>query len=148
MNNTFKIIGIAVRTTNANGQAATDLGKLWGQFMSDTISKISNTISEEIIAIYTDYESDYQGAYTAIIGKKVSSLDEIPNGMIGREFPATKFQKFIAKGEMPNAVMQTWKTIWEQDATLHRAYHYDFEVYGEKSQNGDESEVEVFVSVK
>ena len=148
MKNECKIIGIAVRTTNANGQAATDLGKLWGQFMSDTISKIPNTISEEIIAIYTDYESDYQGAYTAIIGKKVNSLDEIPNGMIGREFPATKFQKFIAKGEMPNAVMQTWKTIWEQDEVLNRAYQYDFEVYGAKSQNGSESEVEVFVSVK
>ena len=148
MKNECKIIGIVVRTTNANGQAATDLGKLWGQFMSDTISKIPNAISEEIIAIYTDYESDYQGAYTAIIGKKVSSLDEIPDGMIGREFPATKFQKFVAKGEMPNAVMQTWKTIWEQDATLNRAYQYDFEVYGEKSQNGSESEVEIFVSVK
>ncbi|AWL78623.1 AraC family transcriptional regulator [Capnocytophaga canimorsus] len=148
MKNECKIIGIVVRTTNANGQAATDLGKLWRQFMSDTISKIPNTISEEIIAIYTDYESNHQGAYTAIIGKKVSSLDEIPKGMIGREFPATKFQKFIAKGEMPNAVMQTWKTIWEQDEVLNRAYQYDFEVYGEKSQNGDESEVEIFVSVK
>ncbi|ATA89704.1 GyrI-like domain-containing protein [Capnocytophaga stomatis] len=148
MTHAFKIIGIAVRTTNANGQAATDLGKLWGQFMSDTIAKIPNTISEEIIAIYTDYESDYQGAYTAIIGKKVSSLDEIPAGMIGREFPEAKFQKFIAKGQMPNAIMQTWKTIWEQEATLHRAYQYDFEVYGKKSQNGDESEVEVFISVK
>ena len=148
MTNEFKIIGIAVRTTNANGQAATDLGKLWGQFMSDTISKIPNAISEEIIAIYTDYENDYQGTYTAIIGKKVSSLDEIPKGMIGREFPAEKFQKFIAKGEMPNAVVQTWKAIWEQESTLHRAYHYDFEVYGEKSQNGDQSEVEIFISVK
>ncbi|MFJ1379138.1 GyrI-like domain-containing protein [Capnocytophaga canimorsus] len=148
MKNECKIIGIAVRTTNANGQAATDLGKLWGQFMSDTISKIPNTISGEIISIYTDYESDYQGEYTAILGQKVSSLDEIPSGMIGREFPATKFQKFIAKGEMPNAVMQTWKTIWEQDEVLNRAYQYDFEVYGEKSQNGDESEVEIFISVK
>ncbi|MDO4702466.1 GyrI-like domain-containing protein [Tannerella sp.] len=148
MTNEFKIIGIAVRTTNANGQAATDLGKLWGQFMSEAISNIPNAISEEIIAMYTDYEIDYQGDYTAIIGKKVGSLDEIPNGMIGREFPAAKFQKFIAKGEMPNAVVETWKAIWQQDATLHRAYQYDFEVYGEKSQNGNQSEVDIFISVK
>lgn len=148
MTNGFKIIGIAVRTTNANGQAATDLGKLWGQFMSEAIPKIPNAISEEIIAMYTDYESDYQGAYTAILGKKVDSLDEIPNGMIGREFPAAKFQRFIAKGEMPNAVVEIWKAIWQQDATLHRAYQYDFEVYGEKSQNGNLSEVEIFLSVK
>ena len=148
MTHEFKIIGIAVRTTNANGQAATDLGKLWGQFISEAVSKIPNVISEEVIAVYTDYESDYQGTYTAIIGKKVSSLDEIPKGMIGREFPAKKFQKFIAKGEMPNAVVQTWKAIWEQDEVLNRVYQYDFEVYGEKCQNGIESEVEIFISVK
>lgn len=59
MTHAFKIIGIVVHTTNANGQAATDLGKLWRQFMSDIISKIPNTISEEIIAIYTDYESNH-----------------------------------------------------------------------------------------
>lgn len=148
MTNGFRLIGIAVRTTNANGQSAADLGELWGQFMTEEVSKVPNTISEEVIAIYTDYESNYQGAYTAIIGKKVSSLDEIPKGMIGRAFPAMKFQKFIAKGEMPSAVIETWKAIWEQDETLHRAYHYDFEVYGEKSQNGDQSEVEIFISVK
>lgn len=148
MTHEFKIIGISVRTTNANGQSVEDLGKLWGQFMSEVALKIPNTISEEINVIYTDYESDYQGTYTTIIGKKVSSLDEIPKGMFGREFPVEKFQKFIAKGEMPDAVVQTWKAIWEQDATLNRAYHYDFEVYGEKSQNGDQSEVDIFLSVK
>lgn len=68
--------------------------------------------------------------------------------MIGREFPVEKFQKFTAKGEMPTAVLQTLQAIWEQDTTIHRAYHYDFEVYGEKSQNGDQSEVDIFVSLK
>ena len=116
--------------------------------MSEVAFKIPNAISEEIIAIYTDYESDYQGSYIAIIGKKVSSLGDIPKGMIGREFPVEKFQKFTAKGEMPTAVLQTWQAIWKQDMTLHRAYHYDFEVYGEKSQNGDQSEVDIFVSLK
>lgn len=70
MTHECNIIGLAVRTTNANGQSAEDLGKLWGQFMSEVAFKIPNAISEEIIAIYTDYESDYQGSYTAIMGRK------------------------------------------------------------------------------
>ena len=35
----FKIIGVAVKTCNQNDQAAKDLGKLWSQFMSENISK-------------------------------------------------------------------------------------------------------------
>ena len=75
-------------------------------------------------------------------------MDEIPNGLIGREFQAENFQKFTAKGEMPNAVVTTWVDIWQKDKELDRKYSYDFEVYGEKSQNGENSEVEIFIATK
>ena len=149
MTNGFKIIGISTRTTNKDKQAQQDLGKLWGQFYSENLlNKIPNKISNEIIAIYTDYKSDFTEDYTTIIGIPVSTLDEIPNGLIGREFQAENFQKFIAKGEMPNAVVTTWVDIWQKDKELDRKYSYDFEVYGEKSQNGENSEVEIFIATK
>lgn len=100
MTNGFKIIGISVRTTNQNNQAQQDLGKLWGQFFSENIfEKIPNKISNEILSIYTDYKSDFTEEYTTIIGVPVTSLDEIPEGMTGRELPAEHFQKFTAKGK-------------------------------------------------
>ena len=145
----MKIIGISTETTNQNGQASADLGQLWGKFFAENIiGKIPNKISNEIYSIYTDYESDYTGKYTTIIGLKVSSLDEIPNGLIGREFENQNFIKITAKGEMPNAIAETWKEIWAKDKELNRTYTYDFEVYGEKSQNGENSEVEVYLSIK
>jgi predicted transcriptional regulator YdeE len=145
----FNIIGIAVRTTNQNGQALQDLGKLWGQFFSEQImEKIPNKISAEIYSIYTDYESDYAGKYTTIIGMKVSTLDTIPAGLVGRAFTGGDFKEFVAKGEMPKAVGDTWQEIWSKDKELNRAYTYDFEVYGAKSQNGDQSEVEIYIAVK
>lgn len=49
---------------------------------------------------------------------------------------------------MPNAVVETWKEIWANDATLKRTYLADFEVYGVKSQQGAESEVEIFIGVQ
>lgn len=59
MTNGFKIIGISTRTTNKDNQAQKDLGSLWGQFFSENIfDKIPNKVSNEIIAIYTDYKSD------------------------------------------------------------------------------------------
>lgn len=149
MTNGFKIIGISTRTTNQNNQAQADLGNLWGQFFAQNIfEKIPNKLSNEVFAIYTDYKSNYTEDYTTIIGVPVSTLDEIPNGLIGREFQGENFQKFIAKGKMPNAVVDTWLAIWQKDKELNRKYTYDFEVYGEKSQNGANSEVEIFIATK
>ena len=144
----FKIIGISVRTTNQNNQAQEDLTKLWEQFISENFNeKIPNKISNEILAIYTDYQSNHTQEYTTIIGVPVSSLDEIPEGMIGREFQSENFKKFVAKGETPKAVVDTWIEIWRQDLLLNRKYSYDFEFYGENCQKGADSEVEIFVAV-
>ena len=149
MTNGFKVIGISIRTTNANNQSQQDLGQLWGQFFAgNIIEKIPNKISSKILAIYTDYESDYTGEYTTIIGVPVSTLAEVPSGLIGREFEAENFQKFVAKGEMQSAVVNTWIDIWQRDKELNRKYSYDFEVYGDNSNNGDNSEVEIFIATK
>ncbi|WP_025146820.1 GyrI-like domain-containing protein [Pedobacter jeongneungensis] len=149
MTKAFKIIGIATRTTNQNNQSAEDLGKLWSQFYTEGIfDKIPNKVSNDIITIYTDYVSNYTDAYTTIIGVPVSALDQIPDGMIGREFEAENFQKFTAKGAMPNAVVNTWMDIWNRDVELNRKYTYDLEIYGEKSQDGENAEVEIFIAIK
>ncbi|MFB1003357.1 MAG: GyrI-like domain-containing protein [Bacteroidia bacterium] len=143
----FKIIGLGIETTN--GKSAEVLGKLWEQFYSDNIpSKISNKKGDEIYSIYTDYESDYTGKYTCVIGLKVDSLDKIPNGLIGREFKGGKHQKFVANGQMPNAVIETWQEIWKKDKELNRKYTADFEVYGKKSQNGENSEVDIYIATE
>lgn len=144
----FKIIGISTRTSNKNNQAQEDLGNLWGRFFAENIlEKIPNKLSFEIFAIYTDYKSDYTEDYTTIIGVPVTTLEEVPAGLIGREFPSDNFQKFTAKGEMPKAVIDVWVTIWQRDQELKRKYSYDFEVYGPNSQNGENSEVEIYLSV-
>ena len=108
----LKIIGIAVRTTNKDGQSARDIGELWGQFYSQNLLEtIPNKLSNDIYSIYTDYKSDFTDEYTTLIGLQVSSLDTIPNGLIGRQFPTETFEVFTAKGEMPQAVMNIWLDI-------------------------------------
>lgn len=145
----FKLVGIETRTTNENGASASALGKLWERFYGEQIpGKIPNKESNEVYTIYTDYASDYKGAYTAVIGLKVSTLDQVPDGLIGREFQGGTYQKFTAKGPMPDAVVESWKEIWEKDSELNRKYTADFEVYGEKAQNGADSEVEIYIAIK
>lgn len=145
----MKIIGISARTTNKDGQAAADLETLWQKFTAENIvDKIENKTSSDIYCVYTDYKSDYTEDYTVLIGPEVSDFENIPDGLLGREFPEQKFKKFVAKGEMPNAVMETWQTIWNNDSALNRAYTYDYESYTEKSFQKENAEVEIFVAVK
>ena len=145
----LKIIGIATQTSNNDGQAIEDLGKLWAQFFGDNIiTKIPNAISSNIYSVYTDYETDFRGKYTTIIGLEVSTLDEIPEGLIGREFQPQIFKKYIAKGELHEAVGKTWAEIWNDDEILNRTYIYDYELYTEKAQNPADAEIEIYIGVK
>jgi len=147
--NEFKIVGISVKTTNKDNQSAQDIGKLWQQFYVENLfDKIPNKLSNDIYSIYTDYKSDFTDEYTTIIGVQVTSLENIPTGLIGRQFPSDNFMKFTAKGLMPKAIVEAWIDIWEKDKELSRKYTYDFEVYGEKSQNGENSEVEIYIATK
>lgn len=144
----FNIIGIKIRTTNENMQAAKDIPAFWQKFMAEGIvDKIPNKTDNSVFAVYTNYKSDYTEAYDMILGCKVSSLDEIPEGMIAQTFKLDTYAHFISKGrKSDNIVYNTWTEIWNSD--LNRTYHADFEVYGEKSMNPDDMEVDIFISVK
>ena len=145
--NSLKIIGLSVRTTNKDNQSAQDIGKLWGQFYAENLlEKIPDKVSNDIYSIYTDYKSNYQDEYTTIIGVQVNNLNSIPAGCVGWEFPNENFKVFTAKGQMPKAIMDTWFSIWQQDDELQRKYTYDFERYTGKSQNGENSEVDIYIA--
>jgi len=144
----FKIIGISVRTTNENGQSAKDIGELWNTFMTEgVLDKIPNKVDNTIYTIYTEYESDHTKPYTTILGCKVSTTDIVPNGMTAKIFKGGNYTKFVAKGDLTKgAVYQEWSKIW--NTNLEREYTADFEVYGEKAQNPNDAEVEIFIAIR
>lgn len=144
----FSIIGIAVKTTNQNGQSAIDIGQLWERFFSENVmAKIPNRVSEDIYSVYTDYEGDYTKPYTTLLGCKVADISTIPDGLTAKTFAGANYTKFVAKGKLAHgAVYQEWVKIWESD--IPRAYTADFEVYGPKAQNPDDAEVDIFIAVK
>lgn len=144
----FSIIGIAVRTSNEEGKSAQDIGALWEKFMSENIiGQIPNKINQNVYSVYTDYEGDYTQPYTTLLGCKVTSLEEIPQGMVGKSFDESTYLKFTAKGNLAdNAVYDAWVKIWNED--LSRKYIGDFEVYGEKAQNLADAEVAIYVGIE
>ncbi len=143
----FKLIGIEVRTTNENHQAAKDIAELWQRFMGENIlEKIPNKEDNTIYSLYTGYESDHTKPYTAILGCKVKDLNEIPEGMTGKQFDGGVYIKTSAKGDlMKGLIVDHWAKIWQMD--MDRAYTTDFEVFGEKAQNPSDAEVDFYVAV-
>lgn len=144
----FKVIGVSVRTTNENGQSANDIQALWDKFMSEGVAnKIPNKIDGEILSIYTNYESDHTKPYDTILGCRVSSLEEIPEGMIGQFFEGGNYGEFISKGDLSQGIVYTtWTEIWEKDQD--REFTADFEVYGEKAQNPIDAQVNIYIALR
>jgi predicted transcriptional regulator YdeE len=145
----FTIVGMSVRTTNQNHQSQQDIATLWEAFFRNAaIHKIPNKISDDIYCVYTDYESDYTGEYTTLIGYKVSEASDIPAGLnlTVKEFPESKYYKYISEGELPYAVGKTWAYIWQSN--IDRRYLADFDVYGEEAKDPKNAKITTFLSIK
>lgn len=144
----FNIIGISVRTTNENNQAAKDISALWEKLIKENVqNNIPNRIDSTVYSIYTEYEKDHTKPYTTILGCRVESLDDIPEGMVGKSFDGGNYIKFTAKGNLAeDLVINEWFKIWNMD--LNRAFTADFELYGERAQNPSDAEVDILIAVK
>jgi len=141
------VIGIDCRTSNAPEAGPQDIPMLWGKFYKDEImNRILNKVSHEVIALYCDYEGDYTQTYSVVIGCPVSSLGEIPSGMVAKTIPAGAYAVFRAIGGCPASVIETWGTIW-QKPNLKRTYTGDYELYGGEFISGSPKEIEVYVAV-
>ncbi|MES2726072.1 MAG: effector binding domain-containing protein [Bacteroidota bacterium] len=145
---TFNIIGIAVRTTNENGQSSKDIPALWNTFMAEGIlAKIPNRISDDIYCMYTEYEKDHTKPYTTIIGCKVADLTNVPTGMVGKTIETAQYAVHTVQGNiMEGIVYNEWLKIW--DADLPRTFIADFEIYGEKAQDPANATIDIFVGIQ
>ncbi len=143
----FKLIGLKLdnKTTNEGGKSSVDCGNLWQKFETENFAeRIPYKLSDEIYAVYFDYEGDNTKPFSYFIGCKVKMDSDVPKGMDQLTVPAGNFTKVVAKGKMPDCVANSWKEIWS--SITNRAYKYDFEIYDERSKDWSNAEVEIFVS--
>lgn len=144
-----RLIGLSLqsKTTNENGQAGIDCGNLWQRFEKEDIAgKIENKLSNEIFAVYHQYEGDYTKPYSYFIGCKVADETEVPANLESLVIPEGSFIKRVAKGEIPSCIGAAWKEIWNAD--LPRAYKTDFEVYDDRSKDWNDAEVDIYLSIR
>lgn len=146
--NKFKLVGIKLtnKTTNENNQSSVDCGNLWQKFENDKIfDLIPNKISDEIYAVYYEYEKDETKPFSYFIGCKVEEKTNTPKGLDELLVPAQNYVKVVAKGVMTGCISEAWKKIWT--SKINRKYGVDFEVYDERSQDWNAAELDIFVSI-
>lgn len=132
----FKVVGIEIHTSNATEMNAANakIPGLWRRFYQEKIPASLKHAKPDVrvVGVYSKYASDHSGPYSLLAGVEVSTLDAIPDGMTGITIPANNYLVFSAHGAMPQALIQTWGTIWEYFSPgrkYQRAYTHDFELY-------------------
>ncbi len=150
----FSVVGIETRTSNAR-EMTTDavIPKMWARLRNENLlSEISKRVDSNIVAVYSDYESDKDGPYNYLLGAKVSSTKDVPPGMVSRAVESGSYAMFTAKGgPPPQMILDLWKRIWslEKPGSLHRAYRTDFEVHsGALANDPANAQVDVYVGLQ
>jgi len=109
-------------------------------------AKIKNrSLPPTIYAVYSDYESDWRGEYSYLLGCGVTRATPVPDGMEVRKIPAQTYVIFTAKGRMPEEVLAAWSQVWLSD--LPRTYTFDFEVYDKRFTHPKQKEVDICIAV-
>ena len=150
----FTVIAISIRTSNAKEMSGNGvIGQQWDRFMKDgLLAEIPNKVDSNILAVYIDYESDANGAYTFMIGARVSSAEDVPVGMVAKKVPAGRYAVFISeKGFVGKVVPETWNRIWAVPKSSpggNRAYRADFEIYDQRAADPQNAVVDIYVGIK
>ena len=150
----FTVIGITARTTNAKEMTPDGvIGKQWMRiFQEGVLGKIPNKADAHIVAVYSDYTSDHNGEYTYLLGARVTSDAEVPEGMVSKKIPGGKFAMFTSdKGPAPQVVPATWMKInsLPQNAIGgDRLYRADYEIYDERARDPQNLQMDVYVGIR
>jgi len=142
----INLVGISVHTSYKDSMQ--DIPKLWEEFNKEGLSNsILGKESEDVYAVYYDYESDFKGSYHFFIGYIVDKNNNVEAPLQRLEIPEQRYSVFPVRGDFPKCLIDTWESIWESN--IDRKYTFDFEKYAENSNLDDSNpELDVFISIK
>ena len=124
------IKGLQVRTKNIDemNPETQKIAPLWGKFFEEIVPTLNSDAS--MYGVYHHYESDAMGEFNVLVGSDVLNEGKDVQSVTLKE---GKYLMFPAKGEMPQAIIDTWGQVWAyfEDPSIDevRAYETDFELY-------------------
>ena len=143
----FTVVGVTRRTCNSDGRSVDDIPAVWREFLTkNAMAQIKNRVVPPVMyAVYSDYEKDWTKEYNFLIGCGVTRAPAVPDGLTARRVPAQTYAHFVARGAMPQTLVDVWSLVWLSD--LPRTYTFDFEVYDQRFTRPDEKEIDVYIAV-
>ncbi|MDF2663200.1 MAG: transcriptional regulator [Paenibacillus sp.] len=150
------IAGMAAHTTNAR-EAGPDglLPQLWNRYFQNPGPVLPGGDNPHLLyAVYTDYESDVNGAYTVVIGHPCGGNEEAPASDTGMErvvVPEADYLVFESRrGPVFEVVLEAWQEVWAyfQDSPVQRAYTGDFELYDTRQFDPQHAVVHLYIAVR
>lgn len=146
----FMVIGPAIRTTIENEEGLKRIPKFWGECYERNLFQFipNQKNNNTCYGICLDVKGN---EFTYMIGVEVNSLEQIPEDMIGRKIPKAYYAVFTAKGPVTQSVQDLTRHIykdWIFNSGYTLADSPDFELYDERCDNTDSSEVDIYVPIK
>lgn len=151
----IKIVGLAVDTSTT--KAYHDIPRLVEQFENYKKEKeIPNKKRPWAVAAVSKDFDEEKKTFSYIIGNVVTSLDEIPQGLISFEIPAIKYAVFpimpkdsSAWGEAIANAKKYAYTVWMQNSIHEQARIIDdFEYHDERGIRRSNPEADLYVAIK
>ena len=141
-----QVVGLVKETTNNNNKAMKDIKTLWEEFlMKGHYQKIKNRKDNKSIGLYTDYQGDFSQPYNFLCCCEVNKNDSIEDLLVSKTIPSGKYAKFIINGDVQNSVGEFWTKLWQLD--LDRKYSCDFEEYQNNTQDMQNQEIHIYISI-
>ena len=135
--------GLSTRTNNRDemNPDSAKIGALYQRFDEQVV--VNYQEGARVYGVYFDYESDASGEFSVLAG--ADNIESASAELETVTLPAGSYLVFAGKGEMPNAVINTWMKVWDYfsaaDCPHQRAYSVDYEFY-----KGPD-EVDIYIAV-
>ncbi|WGD36528.1 effector binding domain-containing protein [Lysinibacter sp. HNR] len=130
VNDPVTIIGVELRTTNADSAAT--IPPFWDEVSgSGILASIPGRLSEDTYALYSNFENagqDNNGFYSLIIGAAVKSDTPVPDGMTLAVIPASVREVFSVRDNDRHNVVEAWQEVWAR-TDLAKTYLCEYELY-------------------
>lgn len=150
----FKVLMLSTRTTNHDESDVNTrkIPHLIDKYFEDKLADQTPMRVEPgtTYCLYTNYDSNYTGAYTFGVGE--ASVSNEAESLELCVIPAQKYIRFTTeKGTLPAMIVKAWHAIWSMDdKTLggKRTYTVDFEKYDERAYSADDAVVEIYIGIE
>ncbi|WP_062237672.1 AraC family transcriptional regulator [Fictibacillus sp. FJAT-27399] len=153
----FNVIGYELKTTSEDGKNLKEIPVFWQTYLQNNKMReaIPNKMDPSVeLGICTDFNQE-NGSFSYLICSEVTDSNNVPEGLVARTFPETKYAVFttpkVAENEFSDSIQATWQYIfkeWFPSSGYEHAGGVEIELYDERSISPESKQMDILVPIK